>query len=144
MAFVKIWVHVVWATKNREPLLSKIIRKSVFDHIRSNASSKGIYIDFINGYFDHVHCLISLKPDQSIAKTVQLIKGESAYWINKQKMTKSKFGWQKEYFAMSVSDSNINSVRNYIRRQEEHHKKKTFQDEYNGFMNQFGFDRFSG
>jgi len=144
MAFIKIWVHVVWATKNREPVLDDKIRKIVFDHIRSNALTKEIYIDFINGYYEHVHCLISLKADQSIAKVMQLIKGESAHWVNKEKMTKSKFEWQDEYFAVSVSESHIDSVRNYIRRQEEHHKKKTFQEEYDEFINRFGFERFSG
>ena len=134
MAFIKIWIHLVWSTKNREPLLKKSIRKQVYDHIRENASEKNIHLDFINGYVDHVHCLISLKADQTIAKTVQLIKGESAFWINKEQLTPVKFAWQKEYFAVSVSESQLVTVRNYIKNQEKHHAKTSYQQEHEQFM----------
>ena len=70
-----------------------------------------------------------------MSKVVQLIKGESAFWINQNKMTDSKFEWQNDYFAISVSDSVIDKVRNYIARQEEHHKFKSFQEEYDEFIN---------
>ena len=83
MAYVKIWIHAVWTTKNREPLLVKNIRKTVLDHIKENARSKDIYIDYVNGYVEHVHALISMKSGQTISKIMQLIKGESAFWINK-------------------------------------------------------------
>lgn len=142
MAFVKIWLHVVWTTKLRAPLLRKEIRKEVFDHITENARIKNIYIDCINGHIDHVHCLISLKPDQTIAKVMQLIKGESAFWINRQKLIKEKFAWQDEYFALSVSESQLSKVRNYIRNQEAHHSKKSFTAEYNEFITKYGFDKF--
>ena len=70
----------------------------------------------------------------SISKVMQLIKGESAYWINKEKLTKSKFEWADEYYAGSVSESVLPIVRAYIDRQEEHHKKKTFEQEYDEFI----------
>ena len=73
---------------------------------------------------------------------MQLIKGESSFWINKMQLTKEKFEWQDEYFAVSVSESVVEKVRNYIRNQEEHHKKKTFQDEYEEFIRKYGFQRF--
>ncbi len=79
MPFVKIWIHFVWSTKNREPLLTDEIRQKVFEHIRENARAKNIHLDFINGYIDHVHCLISLGTDQTIMKLMQLIKGESSF-----------------------------------------------------------------
>jgi len=144
MAFIKVWLHVVWSTKNRISLLDKSIRKTVFDHIKKNAKDKNIYIDFINGYTDHVHCLISLKADQTIAKIMQLIKGESAFWINKQKLTQSNFGWQDEYFAVSVSESQINKVRDYIKNQEKHHQKVSFEQEYQAFTRKYGFEKFDG
>jgi len=90
MSLVKIWVHAVWATKNREPMLTKKLRYQLFNHIRENALTKNIHIDFANGYIEHVHCLISLNPDQSIAKTIQLIKGESSFWINRNKLCASQ------------------------------------------------------
>ena len=71
-----------------------------------------------------------------------LLKGESSYWINKNKLIREKFEWQDEYFAVSVSESAVNKVRDYIKNQEEHHKKKSFQQEYDEFMHKYGFDKF--
>jgi REP element-mobilizing transposase RayT len=134
-------IHLVWSTKNRTPFLRNEIRQVILDHIRSNSVEKGIHIDFMNCHLDHVHCLVSLDIDQNIAKVVNLLKGESSHWINQQKMVRGKFSWQDEYFAVSVSESNIARVREYIRNQEEHHKKKTFQDEFDEFFRIFQFQK---
>jgi putative transposase len=123
MAYVNIWIHAVWGTKNHDKILSKELRKELFSHIKENGRDKGIYIDFINGYVDHVHCLIGLNADMCIAKAMQLIKGESAFWANKVKLIKPKLLWADEYYAASVSESHKNIVRDYIKVQEEHHKK---------------------
>jgi len=139
MAFVKILIHAVWCTRNREPLLTKEIRTAVIEHILQNAKAKEIYIERINGYTDHLHCLLGLNADMSISKAMQLIKGESAFWLNQQKLTKIKFEWAKEYFAVSVSESMVDKVIAYIDGQEEHHTKKTFQQEYDEFMTTYGF-----
>ncbi len=144
MSFVKVYIHFVWSSKNREPFLdSKELREKVWHHIIANAREKAIYIDFINGYSEHCHCLVSLGIDQTIQKTMQLIKGESSFWINKQQLTKSKFEWQDEYFAVSVSESMIDKVREYIKNQEEHHKHKSFSDEYYEFIIKYGFQKFN-
>ncbi len=140
MSFIKVYVHYIWSTKNRIPLLSDNIRDKVFTHIRENARDKNIFVDFINGYKEHVHCLISLNDDLSIGKIAQLLKGESSYWINKNKLTQEKFEWQDEYLAVGVGDDKIQIVRNYISQQEEHHKKYTFQQEYDKFIERYGFD----
>ena len=139
MSFVKIWVHAIWGTKNREPLLSAEIRPILFQHIRDNAREKSIYLDFINGYHDHVHCLFTLNSDTSLSKTIQLIKGESSFWANKEKLVKPKLAWADEYFAVSVSESMVDKVRDYIKNQEEHHRKKTFAEEYDEFIAKYGF-----
>lgn len=139
MAYLKVWIHLVWATKGREPVLLKPIRQKLYTHIRENAVTKGIHIDFVNGYVDHIHLLISLHPDQAIAKIVQLIKGESSYWINRQNLVAGKFEWQDDYFAVSISESGVNRIREYIKNQEQHHQKKTFQQEYDEFMEKYGF-----
>jgi putative transposase len=144
MPMIKIWIHLVWATKSRQQLLDKSIRQNVFQHMRENAKEKGIHVDFINGHVDHVHLLISLNAEQSIAKTVQLIKGESSYWINKHHLCKENFEWQDDYFAVSVSESGVNAVREYIKNQEQHHSKKTFQQEYDEFMEKYGFQLMKG
>ncbi len=97
MSWVRIWVHLVFSTKNRQPFLHKEIRKDVFQHIKQNAEKKGLYIDSVNGYSDHAHCLIALNKDDSISQTAQLIKGESSHWINQNKFISSKFIWQDDY-----------------------------------------------
>jgi len=131
MPFIKTYIHFVFSTKNREPFLhSHDLRKQVWNHIRKNAIKKNICIDFINGYSDHCHILISLGTDKTIRKVMQLIKGESSFWINKNNLCKTKFEWQEEYYAASVSHSMLNRVRNYIKNQEEHHRTKSFQKEY--------------
>lgn len=141
MSYIKIWIHLVWATKDRQPYLVENIRKRTFQHIAENAKAKGIHLDHINGHLEHVHCLISLNADQNIATVAQLLKGESSYWVNKNKLSKERFGWQDEYFAASVSHSQIDVVRKYIRNQEEHHKKKSFQMEFDEFIEKYGFEK---
>ena len=142
MPYIRIWVHLVWATKSRKQFLNDEIRQSVFNHIKENAKKKQILIDTINGYKEHIHCLLSIKSDQNIATIVQLLKGESSFWINKTGLIKHKFDRQDEYFAVSVSESQLDTVRTYIIKQENHHKKKTFQEEYNEFIKKFNFETF--
>ena len=143
MPFVKVYIHFVWSTKNRVQFLnSKELRIKVWNHIKENAKEKGIYIDFINGYSEHCHCLISLGVDQTIQNVMHLIKGESSFWINKQGLTAQKFEWQEEYFALSVSESIVDRVREYIKNQEGHHGTKTFQEEYDEFIHKYGFQKF--
>ncbi|KRB57568.1 transposase [Flavobacterium sp. Root186] len=140
MPFTKVYIHCVWSTKNRFPFLnSNELRQKIWHHIKENALKKEIYLDYISGYSDHCHCLISLGNNQTIQKTIQLLKGESSYWINKNQLTREKFEWQDEYFAVSVSESIVGKVRDYIINQEKHHKKKTFQEEYDEFIVKFGF-----
>ena len=138
MSWVKIWVHLVFTTKNREPMLERSVRKIVFQHIRKNARGKEIYIDCVNGFSDHCHCLISLGREQTISKVAQLIKGESSFWINKQELCKEKFKWQDDYWAASVSESHVERLRRYIFRQEEHHNKQSFNDEIEDFEKNHG------
>jgi REP element-mobilizing transposase RayT len=141
MSYINIWAHMVWATKNRQPFLkSKEIREEVFNHIRVKSMEKGIYIDTINGYIEHAHVLISLKGTQSVSDVAQSIKGESSNWINKNLSLPQHFKWQDDYFAVSVSKSDLDTVRNYIRNQEIHHQKVSFRQEYEEFIKSYGFD----
>jgi hypothetical protein len=82
MPYVRVWIHLVWSTKNREPMLRSNIRGKVFQHIRENAKERNIHIDCINGIADHVHALVLLSADRALSKMLQLIKGEASYWIN--------------------------------------------------------------
>lgn len=139
MSFVQIWLHAVWGTKNREAVLDKPIRNKVCQHILDNAKEKAIYIDCINGHTEHLHCLMLLNADLSISKQMQLIKGESSFWVNKNKLVKRHFEWADEYFAVSVSEDKLDIVQGYINNQEAHHQKVTFLDEYNKFLKHFNF-----
>lgn len=144
MPFVKVYIHFVWSTKHRIPYLeTQEMRKAMWKHIKENADKKGIFVDYVNGYNDHCHCLVSLGTEQTISKVMQLIKGESAFWFNNQKLILEKFQWQDEYFAVSVSESVVEKVRNYIKNQEKHHNKKSFQNEYEELIEKFGFQKFN-
>jgi putative transposase len=144
MPYVKNWLHCVWGTKNRAKFLLGDTKFDVINHIRANAKVKGIYIDFLNGYNEHLHCLLSLNHDQSLSKVMQLIKGESSFWINKNSLIRYKFEWAEEYFGISISESHLPNVREYIKNQEQHHKIKTWEEEYDELIEKYGFNTFQG
>ena len=129
MSVSKIWIHLVFSTKHRQPFLTGTIRREVFQHIHKNAKAKGIEMDFVNGYYDHAHCLFKLPVQMDMATAAQLIKGESSRWINQEELTMSHFEWQDDYYAESVSPKDVERIRNYIRNQEEHHKDLPFERE---------------
>jgi REP element-mobilizing transposase RayT len=140
MPYIRVWIHYVWSTKNRQRILINPYRELLFDHIRLNARQKNIYLDRINGYHDHVHCLVSLSTDQTIEKTAQLLKGESSFWFNNKADFKTeKLDWQEEYFAISVSESRVDAIRAYIDNQVAHHQHKTYAEEYDEFIRQYRF-----
>ncbi|WP_417588295.1 IS200/IS605 family transposase [Owenweeksia hongkongensis] len=138
MSWVRVWIHMVFSTKNREPFLTDGIRQKVFSHIMENAKKKEIRLAIVNGYTDHAHCLLALNKDITVAKAAQLIKGESAFWINKQGLTNQKFMWQDDYWAVSVGERDFKTVFDYIKNQEEHHRKKSFAEEYESMLKQWG------
>ncbi|MBL7806680.1 MAG: IS200/IS605 family transposase [Saprospiraceae bacterium] len=145
MAQVRIWVHAVWATKRREPLMAnKNKRIEIFKHIKSYARAKKIYLDFINGESDHVHALISMACDQNIAQIMKLLKGESSSFANQKQLFGTDFAWADDYYAASIGQSQVEVVRNYLKNQEEHHRSKTFEEECQLFMVKYGFVRILG
>ncbi|MCF6333742.1 MAG: IS200/IS605 family transposase [Draconibacterium sp.] len=144
MSYVRIWLHCVWGTKNKIPFITKSNKEAILNHIKENARQKGIYIDFLNGHKEHIHCTISLDAEQTLSKIMQLIKGESSFWINNSNLVQGKFEWADEYFAVSVSESQINVVREYIKNQEIHHKLKSWEEEYNEFIEKYGFKKIKG
>jgi REP element-mobilizing transposase RayT len=143
MSYVRVWIHAVWGTKYRETLLNKTVRPVISDHIIQHARKKGFFIDTIDGYTDHLHCLFALNPRIALSTHLQFMKGESSYWINKHGILDS-FGWADEYFAGSVSEQNLNKIRNYIKNQEKHHKKLTFQEEYELLLREHNMEKVQG
>ena len=141
MPYIKIMIHCIWATKNRAPLISGELKPLLLAHIKENSVKKDIFIDCQNCVADHIHMLISLGSEQTVAKTMMLVKGESSLWVNNQNIIKEKFEWQDDYIALSVSESAIDKVRQYIANQEVHHQKRTFSEEYEEFIKVHGFKR---
>ena len=130
MSYIRVHIHSVFGTKHRFPTLEPGKRDHLFNHISENAKSKNILIDTLNGCEDHVHILIKLNACQSIGQVMQLIKGESSKWANDQKLFDHPLIWARGYFATSVSRLSLNKVREYIKNQEDHHRKVTYYDEY--------------
>ena len=128
--FTQIYVQLVFAVKNRETSLRKEIRPHVFKYmsgILTNQKHKSI---IINGLSNHVHILIGLNPSISVSETVHDVKRSSTLFINRERLCLGKFCWQEGYGAFSYSRSQISDIYNYIENQEEHHKLKTFEEEY--------------
>ena len=132
--YYKLWVHFIWSTKNRQPLMQKEIRWKIFNHISNNAKEEGYHLDAINGVADHIHCLISLQPKYSVSEVVNKLKGESSHWINHEVVTSTRFAWQGGFAAFSVSESQVGRVRAYIHNQEKHHQKVSFEFEVQRFL----------
>lgn len=140
MSYVKVMIHAVWGTKRNQALITKDIRPTLLAHIVENAKQKGIFIDTINSQPEHVHCLFGLNADMALSKALNLIKGESSFWMNKQKLSSYKFEWADDYFAASVSESQLDKVRQYIINQDEHHREIGFAEEYNKFLARYGYN----
>ena len=129
--YTAVWIHVVWATKYRDALITKELKYKLYDYIRNVCKEKQYHLDFINGVENHVHFLFNLNPVHSISEMVKTIKGKSWSWSKEQKITDKYLTWQDGYSAFSVSPQNVQKVRNYIKNQEEHHKKDNFEEEIN-------------
>jgi REP element-mobilizing transposase RayT len=142
MSYLKIWIHCVWTTKERISYLTDPVRELALLHIRENAKQKGIYIDHINSSVDHLHALISLGSTQTISEIMQKLKGESSFWINKSKLTRLKFQWQDDYYAVSIGTDQLESLRKYIRNQVEHHRKVPLEEELNKMVEEYKMERF--
>ena len=141
MSYTCIWIHAVWSTKCRYPFLTDAIRNRVIFHILENARNNDIYIDHVNGYLDHLNALISLGKTQNICEVMQLIKGESSFWINNKGLCQLKFAWQREFYAVSLGISELNTTRKYIRNQFEHHRKVEFEAELNKMAEEYHLEK---
>ena len=135
--FTQIYIQLIFAVKNREALLINEYQKEVFSYmsrIASNLKHKSI---IVNGMPDHIHIFIGLNPSVSISDTVYELKRSSSLFINNKKWFRGKFSWQEGYGAFTYSRSQIENVYKYIENQENHHKKKTFKQEYIEFLEKY-------
>lgn len=138
-SFNKIWIHAIWATKDRMPLIHSNVENQIHRFISEQLNEQGCHVRVINGMPDHIHCLFLLNPQKSMAEVVKQIKGSSSHFINQNNLIGDKFSWQTGYAAFSVSESIVEKVFQYIQNQKQHHSKKTFQKEYEEFLKLYGF-----
>ena len=137
-SFVSSLHHCVFATKNREPLLTPAIRDRLWPYLGGIARENGMKTLAIGGVADHVHILLSMPATMSISKAMQLLKGNSSKWIHETFSALRAFAWQEGYAAFSIGVSGIEETRAYIRNQEEHHRTRTFREEIIVFLQRHG------
>jgi putative transposase len=139
-SFNSLLVHCVWTTKNREPLLSGELRERLWPYLGGIARENGMKALAIGGMADHVHMFISLPPMLSIAKAVQLLKGNSSKWIHETFPQMRSFEWQQGYGAFSIRVSGVDATVTYIRNQAAHHCTRSFRQEFVSMLRRHGFD----
>ena len=133
-SYIKIWIHTIWATKNRLPLIRPAIEASLFSQMKEELTGCGCYVRIINGMPDHVHSLFSINAQKSIGDVIKQVKGGTSHWVNQQNTLLEKFAWQTGYAAYSVSESQFKKVFEYIKNQKSHHATNNFQREYADFI----------
>ncbi|MDP5121093.1 MAG: IS200/IS605 family transposase [Spirosomaceae bacterium] len=138
--YSQVYIQVVFAVKGKQNLMQKAWRKELHKYISGIITAKGHKSIIVNGVGDHIHCFIGLKPSIAISDLVRDIKSNSSKFINEQNFVRGKFEWQSGYGVFSYAQSQIKSVYNYILNQEEHHKTKTFREEYIEFLTKFEID----
>ncbi len=137
-SYLKIWIHAIWATKNRMPMIAAGIEHALFSQMKNELLASGCAVKIINGMPDHVHCLFLMNAQKSVGDIIKQVKGSTSHWLNQQNLLPEKFAWQTGYAAYSVSESQLNKVFDYIQSQKTHHQETTFQKEYENFINLHG------
>ncbi len=135
--YTQIYIQIVFSVKHRQNLINSYWKDDLYKYICGIVNGKKQKVYAIGGTSDHIHILVSIKPDISISDLVRDIKANSSKWINENQLLKSKFLWQEGFGAFSYAQSQLNNVIGYINNQEIHHKKKTFKEEYIELMQKF-------
>ena len=133
-------IQIVFAVKGRQNLISKKWKDEIYKYITGIVSNQKQKLIAINGMPDHIHILVGIKPNISLSDLVRDIKSSSSKFINEQKWINGKFEWQKGFGAFSYGHSQLSNVIKYIENQEEHHKSRTFKEEYIAFLKLFDID----
>ena len=135
--YSQISIHAVFAVKNRENIITKQWRDELHSYISGIIKNDNLKPLAVGGWLDHVHVFFGLPVTRNVSDTLRIIKTNSSKWINEQGFVKGKFQWQDGYGAFSYSKSQRDSVINYILNQEEHHRNKSFREEYLEMLNNF-------
>ena len=138
--YTQIHIQAVFAVQNRECIIQKSWKEELYKYIAGIVQNNNHKLLCINGMPDHIHILFGLRPSQSISELMQDIKGSSSRWINEKHLVHSKFSWQEGYGAFSYSNSDVPAIIQYILNQTDHHKRKTFTEEYHEMLKAFDVD----
>ena len=138
--YSQLYVQIVFAVKGRQNLISKKWKDEIYKYITGIITNQKQKLIAINGMPDHIHILVGIKPNVSISDLVRDIKTSSSKFINEQKWINGKFEWQTGFGAFSYGHSQLTPVIKYIENQEEHHRTKTFKEEYIMFLKLFNID----
>src|SRR4051812_31431834 len=136
--FTNLLFHIVFSTRDRAPLITPELRPKLFNYIGGILREHGGVLMEIGAVDDHVHLLVKIRAEQSVAEIVRLIKANSSKWLNGKPHHESRFEWQGGYGAFTVSESQVPLIRRYILSQEEHHRTRSFQEEFVEMLNRHG------
>ena len=132
MSYTNLLYHIVYATKDRAPLITNILRPRLHEYLGGTVRALGGIALEVNGTNDHVHVLARLPPTISVSHFLGKLKSGSSGWARRQ--TNGRFGWQARFGAFTVSESQVERVRKYIRNQEEHHRTRSFEEEWKALL----------
>jgi putative transposase len=135
--FSQIYIHLVFSVKERQNVIHKTWREELFKYVSGILKGKNQKVFAIGGMSDHIHILISLRPNCMISELVNSVKTNSSKWINSRGFVKGKFNWQEGYGAFSYGQSQLDHVIQYINNQEQHHQKRSFKEEYIELLQRF-------
>lgn len=138
--YSQLYIQIVFAVKGRQNLISKKWKDEMYKYITGIITNQKQKLIAINGMPDHIHILVGIKPNISLSDLVRDIKSSSSKFINEQKWINGKFEWQNGFGAFSYGHSQLTNIIKYIENQEEHHRTKTFKEEYIAFLKLFNID----
>ncbi|HPC00040.1 MAG TPA: IS200/IS605 family transposase [Polyangiaceae bacterium] len=132
--------HIVFSTKDRDPVLDATVRPALYAYLATVARNMDCECFHVGGVADHVHLAVRLSRTITMAQLIEKLKTSSSKWLKTQSPALAAFAWQRGYGAFSVGPSDINALLHYIDTQEEHHRTRTFQDEYRDFLKKYGIE----
>ena len=136
--YTQIHIHAVFTVQNRACVIHKRWQEELYRYITGIVQNHGHKVLAINGMPDHVHLFFGMRPTQSLSELMQAVKGDSSKWINEKQLVRGRFSWQEGYGAFSYSKSHVPNVIQYIKNQEQHHRTRTFIEEYHDLLDKFG------
>ena len=136
-SLAKILVHLVFSTKNREPVLSEPVRVPLCDYASAVFRDLDSHVIAINAWRDHIHILFVLSKNHPLAQVVMEVKRATSKWIKTQGNEFTRFHWQSGYGAFSIGQSGVDEVKTYIANQAKHHRVKSFEEEFRSFLNRY-------